>query len=64
MSYKLNYPASRKPYVDALLETDSERLLANLGSRRNGSLPAPLRISCCPRRAGSVLHLNCAQVFS
>jgi hypothetical protein len=32
MSYKLNYPAAHKPYVEALLETDSERLLTILAA--------------------------------
>jgi len=46
VNYKLNCPAWRKSYADVLLGDWLWEIVDNIGSHGNGSLPAPLGISC------------------
>ena len=64
MNCKLNYSVWPKPYAEALLETDSERLLAVLAATETAVFQRLLGISFRQKPVGPVLRPSCAQVLS
>jgi hypothetical protein len=61
---KLASPAWGKPYADASLETDSERLLAVLAAKGTAVFQRLWELAADQGRIVPVLRPSCDQVFS